>query len=153
MKYVFPTALVLVSLALSGWFVYIATFRSPTPTEGTLFQVFILLAGLGGSWWFGRQSGVNRSHARSAFRRVLQLYKSLSRVSEIVQTIPSSGTNEDYRLALARIDSAVKEQIVTADDALEDWRDIVPRDVRELRARGYLVGDIDPADGGMKENE
>ena len=35
-------------------------------------------------------------------------------------------------MALARLEAIVIEQLATADDALEDWRDIVPEDVEEL---------------------
>jgi hypothetical protein len=38
-------------------------------------------------------------------------------------------------MALARLEAIVIEQLATADDALEDWRDIVPEDVKELRGR------------------
>lgn len=36
---------------------------------------------------------------------------------------------------LDKLESLVIEQIATANDALEDWRDIVPEDVEELRAK------------------
>jgi len=34
-----------------------------------------------------------------------------------------------------KIEAIIAEQLVTADDALEDWRDIVPEDVKELEQR------------------
>jgi hypothetical protein len=139
MKNPLPLVLVIIALGLSGFFVYVATFRSLTLLEGTLLQIFILVAGLGGSGWFGRQFGVNRSHARSAFRRVLQLYKSISRLSATIQSVPASPSVDDYKLVLARIDTGVTEQIATADDALEDWHDLVPEQVEELRGRGHSI--------------
>ena len=48
-------------------------------------------------------------------------------------------------MALAKLDAIVAEQLATADDALEDWRDIVPEDVEELTKNGNLTtqGGID----------
>ena len=37
---------------------------------------------------------------------------------------------------IERLDAIVIEQLVTADDAIEDWRDIVPEDVAEVE-RNY----------------
>jgi hypothetical protein len=36
---------------------------------------------------------------------------------------------------LRTIQAIVIEQIATADDALEDWRDIIPEDVKEVEKR------------------
>ena len=36
---------------------------------------------------------------------------------------------------LDRLEDVVTSQILTADDALEDWSDVVPEDVKELRNR------------------
>ena len=133
MKYLLPIGLVLLSLGLAGFFVYVATFRSLTPLEGALSQVFILLAGLGGSWWFGRQSAVNRPHARSAFRRVTSLYLGLSTVASTIEESRNHDSVEEYRLILARLEGVVSSQLIAADDALADWEDIVPREVSDLR--------------------
>ena len=35
-------------------------------------------------------------------------------------------------MALAKLEVIVVEQLAVTDDALEDWRDIVPEDVEEL---------------------
>ena len=43
---------------------------------------------------------------------------------------------EDYKVGLAKLEVIAVEQISTADDALADWRDIVPEDVEELY-RGF----------------
>ena len=42
-------------------------------------------------------------------------------------------TIHDYRQVVARLGEIAIEQISTADNALSDWEDIVPDDVRELR--------------------
>ena len=141
MRYFLPAALMLISLAVAGYSVYVTTNRSLTPLEGALLQLFILSVGLAGSFWFGRQSAMRaareiiRPHARAAFRRLVSLYNSLSRVAEAIKSAEQSESVDDYRIALTRIDATVKGQLEMADDALEDWRDIAPEDVDELWKR------------------
>ena len=135
MKSLLPLGLVLLALLLSGFFVYVTTYRSSTLLEVALFQIFILLAGIVGSWWFGHQAEVNRSHARSAFRRVTSVYTGLSAAASIIDESREFDSVEKYRLAFARLEELVRSQLITADDALEDWRDMVPEDVRDLKKR------------------
>ena len=42
-------------------------------------------------------------------------------------------TTHDYQQVVARLGEIAIEQISTADNALSDWEDIVPEDVKELR--------------------
>ena len=97
---------------------------------------YSLLAGL------GRQSAreaareIIKPHARSAFRRLLSLYQSLSRVATTIESSQSDESPE-YPVIIAKIEAIVVEQLNTADDALEDWRDIVPEDVKELGTRSF----------------
>ena len=74
-------------------------------------------------------------HARSAFRRVTALYNSLYRLSTRIERLNSD--KPDNRLDL--IQALVDEQIATGQDAIEDWRDIVPEEVEEIerRRQGY----------------
>ena len=44
-------------------------------------------------------------------------------------------SREDYEVMHAKLEGIVVEQLTTASDALEDWRDIVPEDVEELYQR------------------
>ena len=137
-----PLLLIAISVIVAGLFAYVATSRTLTGLESVLLQSFSLLAGLGGSFIFGRHSAraaareIIKPHARSAFRRLRSLYQSLSRV---VTTIESSQSVEspEYPVVIAKIEAIVIEQIATADDALEDWRDIVPEDVKELDPRSF----------------
>ena len=76
-----------------------------------------------------------KPHARSAFRRLLSLYLSLQRAAAEIQSSQSSESHEDYQVALAKLDAIVTEQLATADDALDDWNDIVPEDVEELKQK------------------
>lgn len=134
--------LIVVALAVAVFFSYVATCRNLTALENVLLQVFSLGAGLIGSYILGRESASQaardliKPHARSAFRRLLSLYRSLSRLATAIQTAhqvnhPESTTN----LILDKLEVIVIEQIATADDALEDWRDIVPEDVEEIRSQ------------------
>ena len=74
---------------------------------------------------------VIKPHARSAFRRVTALYQSLYRLSNRIEEL--NRENPDNRLEL--IQALVHEQIATGQDAMEDWRDIVPEDVEEIERR------------------
>ncbi len=130
--------LILTSVGVSILFVYIAATRVLTGLENGLFQVFILFTSLTGSFIFGRRPAINaakaliRPHARSAFRRLVSLYRSLQRVSRAIESCTSPA---EYPITLATLKAIVGEQLATADDALEDWVDIVPEDVQELREK------------------
>ena len=118
-----------------------ATSRTLTGPESVLWQSFTLVAGFVGSFIFGRQSAheaakeLIKSHARSAFRRLSSLYLSLSQVADAIESSHDFESREDYQVTLAKLEAFVFNQLATADDALEDWRDIVPEDVEELRQR------------------
>lgn len=136
-----PVLLIIVSLAFAGIFAYVATERTLTNLESVILQAFALGAGLIGSFVFGRQSAkeaakeIIKPHARSAFRRLLSLYQSLSRVGSTIEESQKTDSIENHGITLAKLEAIVIEQLATADDALEDWRDIVPEDVEELRQR------------------
>ena len=75
-----------------------------------------------------------KPHARSAFRRLVALYKSLSRLAYAIQTAKEAAPDNPQAMAiLDRLDAIVTEQIGTADDALEDWNDVVPEELASLR--------------------
>lgn len=137
----FPAFLVLVAFVVAAFSAYIATQRTLTSLEGALLQAFGLIAGLVGSFFFGRQSAkdaaraIIKPHARSAFRRLMSLYESLSRVGREIESSLRSGGGKNGEIALVRLEAIVIEQLATADDALEDWNDIVPEDVAELREK------------------
>src|SRR6476660_1158590 len=122
-------AVVLLGLSISIAIVFtvVASSRPLTPLEGTLLQGLSLLAGLAGSYIFGTISARDtardliKPHARSAFRRVLALYMSLSRLA---RAIDSSGTQARARnepdggfTPFDTLQAIVVEQIATAGDA------------------------------------
>ncbi len=134
--------LVAVALAVAISFSIVATYRNLTGLENVLLQVFSLGIGLIGSYVLGRESACNaareiiKPHARSAFRRLLSLYRSLSRLAAAIEGARQTGNSDPTTsFILDKLEGIVVEQIATADDALEDWRDIVPEDVEELHAR------------------
>ena len=151
LNWVLAGLLVLIAVGVSALVVYTTTTRPLTAVEGILWQVFVLTTGLAGSFIFGRQSAreaareIIKPHARSAFRRLVSLYESLSRASTEIQSSNNSESLEDFQLTIAKLDAIVTEQLNTADDALEDWRDIVPEDVEELKQKleSKIQGGID----------
>ncbi len=140
LKYV-AIALLITSVVVASLFVYTATSRILTPLESVILQLFTLLAGLGGSFIFGRQSAreaareIIKPHARSAFRRLLSLYQSLSRVATTIESSQNFESPVENQVTLAKLEAIVVEQLASADDAIEDWKDIVPEDVKELDQR------------------
>ena len=138
MPYFAAAVLLLLGLGVSGFFVYEATARTITPLEGVLFQFFALVAGLTGSFIFGKQSAraaareIIKPHARSAFRRLASLYLGLSTIARVIKAARNLRSDS---VELAELDGLVMGQLATADDALEDWRDIVPEELDDLRQR------------------
>lgn len=130
--------LIIIAFAVAGFSIYIASQRTLTSLESTLLQAFSLSIGLIGSFYFGKYSAIDaakniiKPHARSAFRRLISLYESLSRVGIEIQ---NSKNNQSQSETITKMEAIVIEQLATADDALEDWRDIVPDEVEELRIK------------------
>ena len=139
-----PALLLLFSIGISIILAYTATQRTLSGLESALWQIFVFAGGLAGSFIFGRQSAreaareMIKPHARSAFRRLLSLYQSLSRAATTIESAQISDSHENDQVALARLEEIIAEQLSTADDALEDWRDIVPEDVGELEQKRQL---------------
>lgn len=136
-----PIILVILAFIVTSFSVYVASIRTLTGLENTLLQAVALVFGLLGSFLFGRQSTrdaakeILKPHARSAFRRLISLYESLSRVALEIENSKNNKESNSEKIALAKLEAIVIEQLATADDALEDWRDIVPDEVAELRNR------------------
>lgn len=134
------TALVGTAILVSVVFIAVSTFRDLSALENTFFQVFALGIGLVGSYIMGQDSAANagreiiKPHARSAFRRLVSLTKSLSRLVQTIDTIRATRVYSEQTLTvLDRLEGIVIEQISTAADALEDWRDVLPDEFRALQ--------------------
>ncbi len=136
-----PALLLLFSVVVSVIFAYTATQRTLNGLESMIWQIFAFGAGLAGSFIFGRQSAreaareVIKPYARSAFRRLIFLYLTLQRAATAVELAQHSESQENYQVTLARLEEIITAQLMTADDALEDWNDIVPEDVEELKQK------------------
>jgi len=144
MKWIYrniPIFLVLAAFSIACISVLVASQRDLTALENTLLQAFSLAFGLTGSFLFGKQSAKEaakemiKPHARSAFRRLISLYESLSRVALEIENYKATIKKQNSPLVIERLEAIVIEQLATADDALEDWNDIVPEEVSELKTR------------------
>ena len=133
--------LIIIAIGTSIFLAYTATKRTLTGLESALWQIFVFAAGLAGSFIFGRQSAreaareIIKPHALKAFRRLVSLYRSLSRTAEAIKAAQDDESPENQQVTLAKLDAIVTEQLATADDALEDWEDIVPENVEKLRQK------------------
>ena len=63
-----PTLLIFFSIGISVIFAYTATQRTLSGLESMIWQIFVLTAGLAGSFMFGRQSAEARRHGKSSSR-------------------------------------------------------------------------------------
>ena len=135
-----PTLLILFSIGISVIIAYTATQRTLSGLESILWQIFVFAGGLAGSFIFGRQSAreaakeVLKPHARGAARYLISLYKSILRARsaatiETSQDLESSARDHVIRAYLI---ATFTEQLATADDALENWRDILDEELEDL---------------------
>ena len=131
--------LVAVSILIGTIFVLIASTRQLTDLENALFQAIALFFGIFGSYILGKESAKSaakeliKPYARSAFRRLISLYYGLSRLAQLIENARRSNNFEEILAStLDKIEVMTVDQLATADDALNDWRDIVPEDVEEL---------------------
>ena len=138
-EYALPGFLICMSVAGFVAFAYVATTRPLTDLESVFLQFFSVSMGFLGTFMAGRQSSRNaatemiKPHARSAFRRLLSQYQSLHRMATIIASSQSPGIPDRSKQVLAQLGEIAIAQISTADDALADWEDIVPEEVKELR--------------------
>ena len=148
-----PIFLISVAIGVSAFVAYTETTRTLSGVESVLWQIFALVAGLTGSFIAGKQtareaaSEIIKPHARSAFRRLISLYNGLSRAANAIESSQSSKSDEDYQVLLARLEEIVTAQLTTADDALDDWNDLVPEDVAELKQK------LRPSTQGRMDND
>lgn len=148
--YALPVGVVGAAIALAIVTVVVASAKTPNRPAAALLQALTLLLTIGASFAVGRASArvaaedLLRPHARSAFRRGFGLYLAFGRLNQSIQErqlLIQEATNEDgtvdsryVSMALDLLRAQVIEQIGTANDALGDWRDIVPDEVRAVEA-------------------
>lgn len=103
-----------------------------------LLQFIFSAIGVGASAYFSGQSArkdataMVKPHARSALLRLSSLYQGLARAAEVIDSGQQPEPQEDYQVTLARLQEIVEGQLLTADHALEDWRDILPEVLEEF---------------------
>lgn len=126
--------MIIMSVIVSIVFIITATIRILTTLENVLFQIIILVIALYGSYLTGKQSANDslKLHARSAFRRVLLLYSGLSRLNERIVIDQDKAINQIKPSNVDIYEAIINEQIYAANDAMEDWRDLVPEEVEAV---------------------
>lgn len=132
--------LILASLAIGIYTGWLASTRQLTPLEAALAQGITLVLALAGSFWGGNLSAERmakqlvRPYARSSFRRVRAIYFGLSQIAnELSEFTNDEDTPSGWALAIGRMQSTTMIHISTADDAMDEWKDLVPDEVNELR--------------------
>ena len=138
LRFIWPPLLITVSLVVLGAFWQVANTRSYTDLESYFLQISVALVGIAISFYSGRLSvreaarEIIKPYARSAFRRLVSLYRSISEVGRTIESSRNIESLDNYKMILAELKGIVFWQLVTADDALEDWKDIVPEEVKKL---------------------
>ena len=94
-----------------------------------ILELFAVVGGVGGSWIVARHA--TRQHARSAFRRLVNLYVG---VSEIARAAADGGSRGDLT-SLRLVEELARVHCRTAADAFEDWSDLVPREMEDFRRK------------------
>ena len=120
-------SLVLLAVGYAGWQIGVAMVRTLTPAEAAIGELIVLIGGVAGSFLVSR--GVMRGHARSAFRRLISMYQGFGRIKVLIE----ANQPEESETALLRIGEIASIHYDTVKDALDDWHDLVPREVDELR--------------------
>lgn len=118
-----------------------------TQRETVLFQIIEVALTLYGAFFVGQKSAraaaseVVRPHVRSAFRRLLSLYQALGRLQSSIDDRRSflDGNSKKGMVDLVHVGQQldilavqVVADLATADDAMEDWRDLVPDEVAKI---------------------
>lgn len=148
--------LVLIAAVLVAVFkIWEAGQRTLSQTDLALFDALTLVLSVVGSVTIGGELQERHArqligpHGRSAFRRAASLYTALSRFRHQIgkeREVLAAAADEDGRVATAMVDMAldvfetqVGEQVQAANDAMEDWRDVIPEYIaameRELEGR------------------
>lgn len=131
-------AFIIASVVIACLFLYMSWERELSSLENIMFQIFLLVPALVGSYIIGKKTSQTAAyekfklHARPAFRRILYLYYGLSRLAQAVEEEIQVSKDSGF---LGKFKATITEQFFTVDGALEDWRDIVPEDVEEIEQR------------------
>ena len=132
-----PTVLAFVVLCLLVWQ---ASKRDLTSLESVQFQAFSLLIGCGVSIWVGKEKNRKesedtlKSKARDAARYLISFSKSTWRVRNIasIELPQQLELHEDYHVIRGALIAISTEQSDRANEALENWRDILGDELEVL---------------------
>jgi len=151
-------AAVALGVGTAVYVVVISGQRQLSQLEFALFQIIEVALALVGAFFVGQRSAgaaaadVVRPHARSAFRRLTSLYEGLGRLRSSIDdrrafldgVANKSKSTVDMAYVQTQLDILsvqVIAELATANDAMEDWRDLVPDEVERLeRAAESRVG-------------
>jgi hypothetical protein len=141
-------ALLMVAVAVSVFKIWQSGQRTLSQTELASFDAITLILSVVGSISIGGELQERQArrligpHGRSAFRRAAALFTALSRFQQQIAKERTSlaGLVDDDRfvemaiveMALDAIETQVGEQVQAANDAMEDWRDVIPEDIAEM---------------------
>jgi len=142
-------ALVLLLFCAGFWYIslLVAATRPLTPLESDLLQGGTVVSGFCGSFLLGRNSaaGLGKAKARSALARVktiryaqVSLLASVEERREVLHGGVTAGPGVPIPLVDASLDLILKQaeaHIATAEDAIDDWADILPGEVSGLRSQ------------------
>lgn len=135
--WIMPAVLISLALVIIVFSSYQASVRNLSPLELFLFQSFIFVFSLLGSFYIGRMNArtlgreLLGTSSRSAFRRLLSTYQGLRNAATTIDEGLSGRADSDQSLKVLR--AIIEYQILSIDDAMEDWADIVPDEVKKLR--------------------
>jgi hypothetical protein len=144
-----PVGAVLLGLGTAIFVVVTSADHPLSQRETALFQIIEVGLTLVGAFFVGQRGAsaaaadIVRPHAKSAFRRLTSLYEGLGRLGRSI---------DDRRSFLERVSNKAKStvdmahveaqldilavqviaELATANDAMEDWRDLVPDEVAML---------------------
>jgi hypothetical protein len=119
-------------------FVIIASSRELTDFENILFQAITFFLGIIGALGLGNETSKKNAEelikqsARPAFRRSLGLYQDISQIAYLIAAPESKTPGVENPEVIGKIEVLINSLIRSADYSLEDWRDIIPEDVKEL---------------------
>lgn len=138
-KVSWPGVLVLlVGAALAVITVMVAIHTPPNALASGLLQAFTFIVALIGAYIFAKPVAeaaakeVIRAHVRSAFRRQIGLYRGLGRLIDEIDSQTAEAVDDNAKLRLKILRAMIVEQAGMSDDALSDWRDLVPEEVAQL---------------------
>ncbi len=132
--------------------VWVSASRALTHLEAILLQLVILVTGVWASYLFSQRSAeaaaerakaaaeqLVKARARSAFRRVKSLYGGLFYVKSIIDKQRNLGRESESQV-IEVIEAVVDQHVSTVEDAMGDWRDMVPDEVKDLEHQVGVQG-------------